>query len=427
MTDEQETSLRIVQLDAENVKRIRAARIRPNGSVVRIEGRNAQGKSSIIDAIAATFGGRDWKMDEPIRRGAQRAEVIAHCGDFRIERKWTRKGGDSLRIVDAKGETQRRPQSLLGSWRSALASDPIAFIRMNPSTQNEMLRRLVGIDFAGIDAEREKAYRDRTDANRDAKASRARLGAPPPKPSGGPIDLRPLRDKLDAVGESQAAHARLRMQLDALADRRISQRAAVNDLERQLADANREMGEIESEYDATKKKLDVSHPIDGREVAAELDRASAHNDAIVAYTDYTSRAADVEVLEAKAHELTRKIEQIDERKQKMLSEANYPCDGLAVGDDGPTLNGIPFSQASSAEQLRAGVAISLASKPRFRVVLIRDGSLLDSDGRAELQRIAEEFDAQIFIECVADSPTNTESAFYIEDGEIVDTKGQVKT
>ena len=53
MTTEQETSLRIISLEAENVKRLKAVRIRPDKTVVMIEGKNEAGKSSVLDAIAA--------------------------------------------------------------------------------------------------------------------------------------------------------------------------------------------------------------------------------------------------------------------------------------------------------------------------------------------------------------------------------------
>jgi recombinational DNA repair ATPase RecF len=39
------------------VKRLRAVTIRPDGSLVQISGRNAQGKTSVLDAIEMALGG----------------------------------------------------------------------------------------------------------------------------------------------------------------------------------------------------------------------------------------------------------------------------------------------------------------------------------------------------------------------------------
>ena len=60
---------RIVSLTAENVKRISAVHIVPgDGGVVLIGGRNAQGKSSVLDSIMYALGGASAIPDEPIRR-----------------------------------------------------------------------------------------------------------------------------------------------------------------------------------------------------------------------------------------------------------------------------------------------------------------------------------------------------------------------
>jgi len=78
------------------------------------------------------------------------------------------------------------------------------------------------------------------------------------------------------------------------------------------------------------------------------------------------------------------------------------------------LRGVPFSQASSAEQLRVSVAMGLAMNPTLRVVLIRDGSLLDS---ASMQLIAEEAaknKAQVWVERVSEDGAGC--TVVIEDG-----------
>lgn len=49
--------MRIITLKAENVKRLKAVEIQPDGDVVVIAGRNAQGKSSVLDAIWLALAG----------------------------------------------------------------------------------------------------------------------------------------------------------------------------------------------------------------------------------------------------------------------------------------------------------------------------------------------------------------------------------
>jgi hypothetical protein len=81
------------------------------------------------------------------------------------------------------------------------------------------------------------------------------------------------------------------------------------------------------------------------------------------------------------------------------------------------LNGVPFDQASDAEQLRASVAIAMSAKPKLRVIRVRDGSLLDENGMKLLADMADEFDCQVWCEYVGtDSPTG----FVLEDGHLKD-------
>ncbi|WP_176714317.1 AAA family ATPase, partial [Limosilactobacillus reuteri] len=70
-----DTGLRVVKLEVERFKRIRAVEITPdpNSSTVTIAGRNAQGKSSVIDAIWAALAGaaavKGTSTTRPIRDG----------------------------------------------------------------------------------------------------------------------------------------------------------------------------------------------------------------------------------------------------------------------------------------------------------------------------------------------------------------------
>ena len=81
-----------------------------------------------------------------------------------------------------------------------------------------------------------------------------------------------------------------------------------------------------------------------------------------------------------------------------------------------TFQGVPFSQASSAEQIRVSVAMAMAMNPRLRVLRIKDGSLLDDQALAALREQVAENDFQLWLEVVT---TSTEGgAVIIEDGKV---------
>ena len=95
--------------------------------------------------------------------------------------------------------------------------------------------------------------------------------------------------------------------------------------------------------------------------------------------------------------------------------AEFPVDGLGFDESGVTYQGVPFKQASSAEQLRVSLAMAIALNPKLRVIRIADGSLLDSDNLALIEAAAKESDYQVWIEMVGDGNGR---GIVIEDGEV---------
>jgi hypothetical protein len=61
----------------------------------------------------------------------------------------------------------------------------------------------------------------------------------------------------------------------------------------------------------------------------------------------------------------------------------------------------------------------MAENPRLRIVRITNGSLLDADSMAEVHRMAAEHEFQVWLERVANGPSGSANAVYIEDGEAV--------
>ena len=90
-----------------------------------------------------------------------------------------------------------------------------------------------------------------------------------------------------------------------------------------------------------------------------------------------------------------------------------PVPGVAFDDGAVLLDGLPFDQASDAQQLRASIAIASAMNPKLRVIRVRDGSLLDKDSMALLAEFAETNDMQVWIETVQ---SGRPGAIVIEDG-----------
>jgi ABC-type lipopolysaccharide export system ATPase subunit len=81
--------------------------------------------------------------------------------------------------------------------------------------------------------------------------------------------------------------------------------------------------------------------------------------------------------------------------------------------------GVPLAQVSSAERIRVSFAIAIAKNPKLRVVLLKDGPLLDEKSLAMVAEMAEEADVQVWVERVGRGPVGV----LIQDGEVASVDG----
>jgi len=424
---------KIVKLSAENVKRIQAVEIEPGGNLVVIGGKNAAGKTSVLDAIMYALAGTRSIPTHPIRAGADSGKITLNLsGDppLTVTRRLSPSGG-SLEIRNAEGFKASSPQKILDELCGRIAFDPLAFSRMDARKQADTLRELVGLDFAAIDAERKLAFDERTVCNRRAKEKEA-AAAQIVVPDGTPekeVSVAALVEKLKGQRAENAAIERARQEVD---DRRrdeghqqgvVSHRqAAVAELEQKLADARKSLEEetaaLRMAKEARKQRqAEVAElvPIDTAATEREITEADAVNRAVRQKDGKAELAAEALKAQVEADAYTEKIRALDAHKAAMLAEAKWPVDGLGFDESGVTLHGLPFDQASSAEQLRVSVAMGLALNPTLRVLLIRDGSLLDADSLRMVAELAADRDGQVWLERVGEG---SECSVVIEDGHV---------
>ncbi len=405
--------MRLNAIDIRNFKRVVAAHIEMRGAVVTLCGANAAGKSSAIDAVWAALGGKGASPDRPIRAGAREAEVTLDLGDLRVTRKWRAReepgpGHEayttSLVVENADGTRPRSPQAILDEIVGRLAFDPVAFARQSPREQADTLRALVGLDTRKLDADRDEAFRRRTDLARALKAREAVVAAMPPGIEGPETPVVSVLERQRAAFALKEANDQKRRAAQAADAAHVAQEAVVVRLEQQLKTAREKLVALDAAADAA---LDACRGLtdpDMEALAREAQAVEQHN-ALVRQRGARERARlDLDGQRGEVQALTDHIGTIDAEKARMLAAARFPLPGLGIERDVVTLNGLPLSQASSAEQLRASVAIGAALCPKLRFLAIRDGSLLDERGLAWLHEWAEKEGCQILMEVVGDRP-----------------------
>lgn len=430
--------MRILELRSENFQRIKAVAIRPDGNLIEITGKNGNGKTSTLDSIAVVLGGKALAPAAPIRKGADQATIGIDLGDKTVELivtrtfKRSKENGEyttSLTVESPDGGVFRSPQRMLDTLLGELSFDPLVFARAKPAEQIDMLKRLVpGVDFDAIERQNAADYEKRRDLNREAKSLRAQAaGIPVPADVGEAVDEDALVAKLDEAGEHNAEIERRKARREKVSgdieqlEREAKQhtdRAA--ELRRQADEAQQAAQQAVNAAAALSDKLanaePLPDPIDTSTIRSEIAAARAHNDRVADARQRRKLDAEAEDLEQQSETLTEAMEARNTAKAEAIAAANLPVPGLAFGAGEVTLGGVPFEQASSAEKLRASVAIAAAMNPKLRAVRVFNGNDLDDDSLKLLEQFAEEHDLQVWLERIHASG---KVGFVIEDGALV--------
>jgi len=410
--------MKITKLTTENVKRVKAVTIEPNGNLVVVGGKNASGKTSTIGSIAMAIGGKRLCPDVPIRKGEKNAKAEVTLSNGMVVTRTFTASGSVLKVEAGDGRGYTSPQALLDGLVGELGFDPLAFTRMRPKEQGAMLCELVGIDTAAIDAERKKLYDERTQVNRDYKKAELQLESIAYDDEAGTEELS-LSEVAAELERRQGANTRLEAQKRRLAEIRKGYsrlQAEILEDEARLEGKRDKLSRLAKEGSAISEDVRTTSPADVDAVKHQLATIETRNRQIRENQRWHQLSDESDTLGAEAERLSAEMAKVDKRRAAMISGAKYPVPGMSVdGDLRVILNGLPLEQASAAEQLRCSVAMGLALNPELRVMVIYDGSLLDTDSLAILAEMADEADAQVWIERVSEGE---ECTVIIEDGSV---------
>ena len=437
----EEKGMRVIELRAENYKKLLAVEIHPDPNIQVISGANAAGKSSVLDAIWAALGGSDMAKGtgttEPIRHGQGKANVFLDLGDIRVTRKWT-KSSSTLVVENKDGVAFKSPQAVLDELIGKISLDPLSFANSDEKTQRETLLSIVNIalDLPANAKARQVAYEERTIMNRDLKTLQGQVSAHPLPPEGTPekeIDVSEIlteQEKAQAtIRENDNKRKGLSDYKNALSNAEFelnTKREIVEEAERKLESAKNIYKAQQERVESFRKNLSEMEP----EVASLVDPDLSEFKSRIAALDGINKNVRARQARSSLHKQihdketavekkTKIIEDLDSQRQAAISAATFPVPGLGFNDVGVLYNGIPFSQCSGAEKLRVSVAIAMATSPKIRVIRITDGSLIDSANMKVLEEMAKEQNFQVWIERVEDKPG---SGIFIVDGSVLEEK-----
>lgn len=401
-------SIKINKLEIENVKRVKAVKIEPtsNGLTI-IGGKNNQGKTSVLDAIAWALGGERFRPSQATREGSTippNLRIIMNNG-LAVERKGK---NSSLKVTDPSG--RKAGQQLLDEFVEQLALNLPKFMEGSSKDKANTLLQIIGVgpQLAELERQEKEMYNERTYIGRTADQKEKYAKEQPyfPDVPSTPISaselIRKQQDILAQNGENQRKRERchqleqeyqqvteqiqclLRKQAQLDADLKIA-RGTVEDLNDQsTAELEQDIADIEET---------------NRKVRANLDKEKAEEDA----KDYR----------AQYNALTTKIEAVREQKVELLKGADLPLPGLSVEDGELIYNGQKWDNMSGSEQLRVSTAIVRKLNPNCGFVLLDKLEQMDLDTLQEFGQWLEQEGLQAIATRVS---TGDECSIIIEDG-----------
>lgn len=400
--------VKINELLIENVKRVKAVQFEPSADgLTIIGGRNGQGKTSVLDAIAWALGGNNYKPSVPERDGALVPPNlhIELSNGLIVERKGK---NSTLKVTDPNGN--KSGQQLLNEFVSTLALDLPKFINGSDKDRADALLKILGIGdvLSQLDTKENQLYAQRTEVGRIADRKKKAADEMPIYPN---VPKEPV-SATELIKEQQEILARNgeneRKRQDAA---RYEQMLA----EAQIAfdEAKAALQKAEQDCLTARKSAENLHD----ESTAELEKNLAEIEVlnIKIRANSTKEAAEIEAnnLQQEYDGLTEQIESVREERNKLLDSAELPLPGLSVKDGKLIYNNMPWDGMSGSDQLKVATAIVRKLNPQCGFVLMDKLEQMDLETLQEFGVWLKQEGLQVIATRVS---TGDECSIIIEDG-----------
>lgn len=410
--------MKITLLEISNFKRIKALRLVPSeNGLTTIGGRNAQGKTSVLDAIQFGFGGKKYMPTEAKRDGAVGDTLIRIETDngLIIERK-----GKNLDLVVTDRDGKRSGQALLDALVSELAIDLPKFHNASSADKADMLLKSLGIGEKLDEFDRKiKAVYDKRTATGQMRDSKLKHAKEMPFYEDAPAEPVSIAD---LVKEHQEVLARNGIKEE---HKRVYERdqADLKSLRERIETMRQDIASLELRANAIEKNLAdcdndfTLEPTD--EIESKIANFEETNRKVRANADRAHVEADADMLSDEYDVQTTELEKLRNERLELLGNAKFPLPELSVDKDAkgrPCLmyRGKPWDCMSGSQQLIVDTAIASMINPECRFVNLDKLEQLDLETLREFDAWLVEHDLQ----CIATRvSTGDECSVIIVDGE----------
>lgn len=408
-------NIKIAMLEVQNVKRVKAVRLNcSKNSLTVIGGRNGQGKTSVLDAIAFDIGGKRYEPSALKRDGAAGDPFmkVVFSNGMIAERSGK---NSALKVTDPNGG--KSGQQLLNDFVSQFALDLPKFMH---STDAEKAHTL--LDNLGIEAELEalsrsekKLYEERLTVGRIADQKK-KYAAEMPVHEGvpeEPLSISALIKQQQAVLAQNGENERKRGRLAELEAKHARLSGEIYSMAKELKEKEAQALELSTDIEIASKSVKELRDESTAELETNIRDTEDINNKIRANLDRSKAEMDAEVQQKEYDALTGQIDIIRKQRLDLLNGVELPLPGLSIEDGKLSFNGKFWDCMSGAEQLRVGTAIAQKINPKCGFVLIDKAEQFDTEQLAEFGKWLDAEGLQAICTRVS---TGDECSIVIEDG-----------
>jgi len=434
--------LKIVGLKMENVKRIEALELQfdESNKLVEITGANGAGKTSFLDGIKFLFSGAKGTDAMPVRDGQEKGMIEVELKKYNSDgvlvetglmfQKKFNPSGPTIKIYKKEGVgTIQSSQQILDTLYDAISFDPLAFAELSKTNdgrkkQVELIKKLTGLNFSDLEEKYVVAFKERAEVNKEVSNIEAKLAGRNPDPEfpANELSAVELIKRIQDANKHNSIIVQRSQEAARLNDVKCTFQSSLNNIDNQIKELQESRANVLSQIDDTNKsKIEVDDWINTQTlintlpIQTQLQGIEDTNKKVRENNEILKLQIDHAEAKALQGKLDNGLIQIKDEKQSRLAAAKMPIPGMSFNADGISINGVPFEQVNDAEKLKTSVAMAMALNPVLRVILIKNGSLLDKKNFEILKQMATDNDYTIFLERVDETG---EVGIVIEEGKV---------
>lgn len=419
--------IRINKLEIENVKRVKAVKLKPSDTgLTIIGGNNQQGKTSVLDAITWALGGNKYRPSNAKNESSVIPPIIklTMSNGLVVERKG--KNSD-LKVIDPRGE--KAGQQLLDSFVEELALNLPKFMNQSSKEKANTLLQIIGVGdkLAELEQEEKEAYNQRHAigqiADQKEKYAKEQVYYPDaPQQLVSASDLIKRQQEILAKNGQNQIHRNNLKELEAsqVLDKEKYEQitAKIEELTREKEGLGSLINSRAENIELAKKTVEELQDESTAELEASIENIEQLNEKVRANLSKEKAEEDAQGYRDQYSRLSTIINDIRKKKTDLLNSANLPLEGLMVDDGELLYKGYKWDSMSGAEQLKVATAIVRKLNPDCGFVLMDKLEQMDLDTLKEFGQWLEQEGLQVIATRVS---KGDECSIIIEDGHVLDS------